>query len=64
MQNLESVEMALLFTREREASLRHRTLVSPRSHSHRLIRCWLGRQLVRAGEWLGKEQPMRPAAAR
>jgi hypothetical protein len=63
MQNLESVEMTLQFARERAASLRRTTLVAPRSHSHRRIRRWIGRQLVRAGTWLDDRQPMRPAAA-
>jgi len=64
MQNLESIEMTLLFTRDREASLRRKTRMTPMSRSHRHVRRWLGRQLVRSGEWLEKEQPMRPAAAR
>ncbi len=63
MQNLESVEMTLLFARDREASLRRATLVTPSSHRRRDVRRWLGRQLVRTGTWLEDRQPMRPAGA-
>ena len=63
MQNLESVEMTLLFARDREASLRRATLVTPTGHRHRDVRRWVGRQLVRTGTWLEGRQPMRPAGA-
>ena len=63
MHYLESVEMTLLFAREREASLRRIILIRPTSRSHRPVRRWLGRQLVRTGTWLEDRQPMRPARA-
>ena len=63
MHYLESVEMTLQFAREREASLRRARLVAPLSHSRRIVRRWLGRQLVRTGTWLEDRQPMRPAGA-
>ena len=63
MQNLESVEMTLLFARDREASLRRATLVTPTRYRQRHVRRWLGRQLVRTGTWLEDRQPMRPAGA-
>jgi hypothetical protein len=61
MQNLESVEMTLLFARDREASLRRATRLTSPSHRHSHVRRWLGRQLVRTGTWLEDRQPMRPA---
>lgn len=64
MQNLESVEMTLLFARDREASLRRATLMTPTNQWHRDVRRWIGRQLVRTGTWLEDRQPMRPAGAR
>ena len=63
MQNLESVEMTLLFARDREASLRRATPPASPSHTHRPVQRWLGRQLVRTGTWLQDRQPMRPAGA-
>ncbi len=63
MQNLESVDMTLQFVRERQASLRRTNLATPTGHRDRQVRRWLGRQLVRTGNWLDDRQPMRPAEA-
>ncbi|HEX7171506.1 MAG TPA: hypothetical protein VF365_02740 [Candidatus Limnocylindria bacterium] len=49
---------------ERQERLR-RTSLSVRSrHERRVVRRWIGRQLVSLGHRLANEQPMRPAAAR
>ena len=52
------------FARVREARLRRTRLLLGRERSRRLVRRWVGRQLVRAGTWLANDPAMRPVRAR
>ena len=49
---------------EREARLRRTHLLEGRERSRRLVRRWVGRQLVRTGTWLANDPTMRPVRAR
>ena len=53
------------FARVREARLRRTRLLLGRERSRRLVRRWIGRQLVRLGSRLANEPTtMRPVRAR
>ena len=48
----------------RQAQLRRTPPLHRADHERRIVRRWIGRQLVSLGHRLANEQPMRPARAR
>ena len=64
MQSNLDTRVLLSLAEERQARLRRTTLLVGREHDRRLVRRWIGRQLMSLGQRLANEQPMRPARAR
>ena len=65
MQSDLDLYVLLSHTEEREARLRRTSLLVSAPHaSRRIVRRWIGRQLVRIGARLANEPAMRPARAR
>jgi len=58
------LRIVLALIEERQERLRRATLLVRSRHERRIVRRWIGRQLVSLGHRLANEQPMRPAAAR
>jgi hypothetical protein len=58
------LRLALALGDERRARLRRTSLQVRDRHERRVVRRWLGRQLVSLGHRLANEQPMRPVRAR
>ncbi|MDQ4034780.1 MAG: hypothetical protein M3153_02530 [Chloroflexota bacterium] len=56
--------VVLSFMAEREERLRRTNLLVSESNDRRVVRRWVGRQLVRFGTRLAGEPAMRPARAR
>jgi hypothetical protein len=56
--------VVLSFIAEHEERLRRTNLLVSESHDRRIVRRWIGRQLVRFGTRLAGEPAMRPARAR
>ena len=48
----------------RQARLRRTPLPGGANHDRRIVRRWIGRQMVSLGHRLANEQPMQPARAR
>ena len=48
----------------RRARVRRTPLLPAANHERRIVRRWIGRQLVSFGHRLANEQPMQPARAR
>ncbi|MCA1570692.1 MAG: hypothetical protein LC798_10330 [Chloroflexi bacterium] len=65
MQSNLDLRVLLSQSEEREARLRRTNLLVSESHaSRRIVRRWIGRQLVRIGARLANEPAMSPARAR
>ncbi|MFN2417582.1 MAG: hypothetical protein ABR593_01485 [Candidatus Limnocylindria bacterium] len=65
MQSNLDLRVLLSQSEEREARLRGTNLLVSQSHaSRRIVRRWIGRQLVRIGARLANEPAMSPARAR
>ena len=65
MQSNLDLRVLLSLSEEREERLRRTNLFVRESHaSRRVVRRWVGRQLVRIGAWLANEPAMRPARVR
>ena len=65
MQSNLDLWVLLSHSEEREARLRSTNLLVSEPHaSRRIVRRWIGRQLVRIGARLANEPAMRPARAR
>ncbi|MGH2379949.1 MAG: hypothetical protein ACRDG7_01860 [Candidatus Limnocylindria bacterium] len=65
MQSNLDLRVLLSLIEEREARLRRTNLLVSEPHaSRRIVRRWIGRQLVRTGARLANEPSMRPARAR
>lgn len=64
MLNMQNERFVLQMVQEREAMLRRTNDMVIARISHRRVRHWVGRQLVRFGTWLGSEPAMRLARAR
>ena len=58
------LRIVLALAGERQERLRRASLLVNERHERRIVRRWIGRQLVSLGHRLAKEQPMRPVAAR
>ena len=58
------LRIVLALIEERQERLRRATLLVSATRERRVVRRWIGRQLVSLGHRLANEQPMRPAAAR
>ena len=58
------LRIVLALIGERQQRLRRATLLVSETRDRRIVRRWIGRQLVSLGHRLANEQPMRPAAAR
>ncbi len=64
MQSNLDILVVLSFMAEREERLRRTNLLVSESNDRRVVRRWVGRQLVRFGTRLAGEPAMRPARAR
>ena len=64
MQSNLDTRVVLSFIAEREERLRRTNLLVSEPHDRRIVRRWIGRQLVRMGTRLAGEPAMRPARAR
>jgi len=58
------LRMATALMGRRRARVRRESLLAMERHERRVVRRWIGRQLVSLGQRLANEQPMRPARAR
>ena len=58
------IRVVFALIEERQERLRRTSLLVNARHERRIVRRWIGRQLVSLGHRLANEQPMRPAAAR
>ncbi len=58
------LRIVLALIEERQERLRRATLLPSETRERRIVRRWIGRQLVSIGHLLAKEQPMHPSAAR
>ena len=58
------IRVVFALIEERQERLRRTSLLVNERHERRIVRRWIGRQLVSLGHRLANEQPMRPAAAR
>jgi len=58
------LRIVLALIGERQQRLRRATLLVSETRDRRIVRRWIGRQLVSLGHRLANEQPMRPVAAR
>ena len=58
------LRIVLALIEERQERLRRATLLVSPTRERRVVRRWIGRQLVSLGHRFANEQPMRPAAAR
>ena len=64
MQTTADLRAVLSFVEERQERLRRTNLLVGEHTSRRIVRRWIGRQLVRLGAWMASEPTMRPARAR
>ena len=58
------LRVVLALIEERQERMGRTSLLVRERHERRIVRRWIGRQLVSLGHRLANEQPMRPAAAR
>ena len=58
------LRIVLALIGERQERLRRRSLLMSETRERRIVRRWIGRQLVSLGHRLANEHPMRPATAR
>jgi hypothetical protein len=58
------LRIVLALTEERGKRQRGTSLLVDGRHERRIVRRWIGRQLVSLGHRLANEGPMRPAASR
>jgi hypothetical protein len=58
------LRIVLALVGERQERLRRTSLPVSERHERRIVRRWIGRQLVSLGHRLANEQPMRPVTAR
>jgi hypothetical protein len=58
------LRIVLALIGERQERLRRLSLPVRSRHERRIVRRWIGRQLVSLGHRLANEQPMRPVTAR
>ena len=58
------LRVVLALSEERQERLRRTSLLVTERHERRVVRRWIGRQLVRFGARLAGEPTMRPARAR
>jgi hypothetical protein len=57
------LRVTLALAEERRARVRRTPLLVERTRERRIVRRWIGRQLVRLGAWVAAE-PMHPVRAR
>lgn len=62
--SLQNVSVVRQVAQERQAELRRTSLLERDERRRRLVRRWVGRQLVRTGAWLANDPTMRPVRAR
>ena len=58
------LRIVLALIGERQERLRRPSLLMSETRERRIVRRWIGRQLVSLGHRLANEQPMRPATVR
>ena len=64
VQRAYDLRMATALMARRQARVRRTSLLVVGRYEQRIVRRWIGRQLVSLGHRLANEQPMQPARAR